>query len=111
MIFTLDIENQENYLSMFRMMVMKVMAEENYSYDDIEDTKVAVGEMALIAHSTNEDRIKMQITLKEKSMIITIFLDKFADEEAFEMNLDIIDALSEAMLREEDRIEIIRTRP
>lgn len=111
MIFTLDIENQENYLSMFRMMVMKVMAEENYSYDDIEDTKVAVGEMALIAHSTNEDRIKMQITLKEKSMIITIFLDDFADDDKFEMNLDIIDALSEAMLREEDRIEIIRTRP
>ena len=111
MIFTLDIENEENYLSMFRMMVMKVMAEENYKYDDVEDTKVAVGEMALIAHAINKDRIKMEITLKEKSMIITIFLDKFAEDDDFQMNFDIIDALSEAMLKQDDRIEIIRTRP
>lgn len=111
MIFTLDIENEENYLSMFRMMVMKVMAEENYKYDDVEDTKVAVGEMALIAHAINKDRIKMEITLKEKSMIITIFLDKFPEDDDFQMNFDIIDALSEAMLKQDDRIEIIRTRP
>lgn len=111
MIFTLDIENQESYLSMFRMMVMKVMAEENYKYDDIEDTKVAVGEMALIAHALNENRIKMDITLKEKSMIVTIYLDKYPQEDDFEMNFDIINALSEGMLKMDDRIEIIRTRP
>lgn len=111
MIFTCEIENQDNYLSMFRMMVSKVMAEENYSYDDIEDTKAAVGEMALIAHEINEGRLKMQVELKEKSMIITIFLDKFPEDDEFEMNFDIINALSEAMLKQDDRIEIIRTRP
>lgn len=111
MIFTFDIENQENYLSMFRLLVSKVMAEENYKFDEIEDTKVAVGEMALIAHAINKDRLKMDIKLKEKSMIITIYLDKYPEEEAFEMNFDIIGALSEAMLKQNDRIEIIRTRP
>ncbi|AVM67275.1 hypothetical protein C3V37_05255 [Peptostreptococcaceae bacterium oral taxon 929] len=111
MIFTFDIENQENYLSMFRLLVSKVMAEENYKFDEIEDTKVAVGEMALIAHAINKDRLKMDIKLKEKSMIITIYLDKYPEEEAFEMNFDIINALSEAMLKQDDRIEIIRTRP
>lgn len=111
MIFTFDIENQENYLSMFRLLVSKVMAEENYKFDEIEDTKVAVGEMALIAHAINKDRLKMDIKLKEKSMIITIYLDKYPEDEAFEMNLDIIGALSEAMLKQDDRIEIIRTRP
>ena len=111
MIFTSDIENQENYLSMFRLLVSKVMAEENYKFDEIEDTKVAVGEMALIAHAINKDRLKMDIKLKEKSMIITIYLDKYPEEEAFEMNFDIINALSEAMLKQDDRIEIIRTRP
>ncbi len=111
MIFTFDIENQENYLSMFRLLVSKVMAEENYKFDEIEDTKVAVGEMALIAHAINKDRLKMDIKLKEKSMIITIYLDKYPEDEAFEMNFDIIDALSEAMLKQDDRIEIIRTRP
>ena len=111
MIFTFDIENQENYLSMFRLLVSKVMAEENYKFDEIEDTKVAVGEMALIAHAINKDRLKMEIKLKEKSMIITIYLDKYPEEEAFEMNFDIINALSEAMLKQDDRIEIIRTRP
>lgn len=111
MIFTLDIENQENYLSMFRLLVSKVMAEENYKFDEIEDTKVAVGEMALIAHAINKDRLKMDIKLKEKSMIITIYLDKYPDEGAFEMNFDIINALSEAMLKQDDRVEIIRTRP
>lgn len=111
MIFTFDIENQENYLSMFRLLVSKVMAEENYKFDEIEDTKVAVGEMALIAHAINKDRLKMEIKLKEKSMIITIYLDKYPEDEAFEMNFDIINALSEAMLKQDDRIEIIRTRP
>lgn len=111
MIFTLDIENQENYLSMFRLLVSKVMAEENYKFDEIEDTKVAVGEMALIAHAINKDRLKMDIKLKEKSMIITIYLDKYPEDETFEMNFDIIGALSEAMLKQDDRIEIIRTRP
>lgn len=111
MIFTFDIENQENYLSMFRLLVSKVMAEENYKFDEIEDTKVAVGEMALIAHAINKDRLKMDIKLKEKSMIITIYLDKYPEDEAFEMNFDIISALSEAMLKQDDRIEIIRTRP
>lgn len=111
MIFTFDIENQENYLSMFRLLVSKVMAEENYKFDEIEDTKVAVGEMVLIAHAINKDRLKMDIKLKEKSMIITIYLDKYPEEEAFEMNFDIINALSEAMLKQDDRIEIIRTRP
>lgn len=111
MIFTFDIENQENYLSMFRLLVSKVMAEENYKFDEIEDTKVAVGEMALIAHAINKDRLKMDIKLKEKSMIITIYLDKYPEEEAFEINFDIINALSEAMLKQDDRIEIIRTRP
>lgn len=111
MIFACEIENQENYLSMFRMMVGKVMAEENYKYDDIEDTQVAVGEMALIAHALNEARLKMHITLKEKSMIITIFLDKYPDGDEFEMNFDIINALSEGMLVQDDRLEIIRTRP
>lgn len=111
MTFTFDIENQENYLSMFRLLVSKVMAEENYKFDEIEDTKVAVGEMALIAHAINKDRLKMDIKLKEKSMIITIYLDKYPEEEAFEMNFDIINALSEAMLKQDDRIEIIRTRP
>ena len=70
MIFTLDIENKENYLSIFRLMVSKVMAEENYKFDDIEDTKVAVGEMALVAHAINKDRVKMDIKFKEKSMIM-----------------------------------------
>ena len=111
MIFTFDIENQENYLSMFRLLVSKVMAEENYKFDEIEDTKVAVGEMALIAHAINKDRLKMDIKLKEKSMIITIYLDKYPEDEAFEINFDIINALSEAMLKQDDRIEIIRTRP
>lgn len=111
MIFTFDIENQENYLSMFRLLVSKVMAEENYKFDEIEDTKVAVGEMALIAHAINKDRLKMDIKLKEKSMIITIYLDKYPEDEAFEMNIDIINALSEAMLVQDDRIEIIRKRP
>lgn len=111
MLFTLEIENKENYLSMFRMLVMKVMAEENYKFDDIEDTKAAVGEMALIAHAINKDRLKMDIKLKEKSMIITIYLERFPDDETFEMNFDIINALSEAMLKQDDRIEIIRTRP
>lgn len=111
MIFTIDIENEENYLSMFRMMASKVMAEENYKVDDIEDTKVCVGEMALIAHTINKDRLKMEIKFKEKSMIITIYLDKYPESEEFEMNLDIISALSEAMLVQDDRIEIIRTRP
>lgn len=111
MTFTFDIENEENYLSMFRLLVSKVMAEENYKFDEIEDTKVAVGEMALIAHAINKDRLKMDIKLKEKSMIITIYLDKYPEEEAFEMNFDIINALSEAMLKQDDRIEIIRTRP
>lgn len=111
MIFTFDIENQENYLSMFRLLVSKVMAEENYKFDEIEDTKVAVGEMALIAHAINKDRLKMDIKLKEKSMIITIYLDKYPEDEDFEMNFDIIGALSEAMLKQDDRIEIIRTRP
>ena len=111
MIFTFDIENQEKYLSMFRLLVSKVMAEENYKFDEIEDTKVAVGEMALIAHAINKDRLKMDIKLKEKSMIITIYLDKYPEDEAFEMNFDIINALSEAMLKQDDRIEIIRTRP
>lgn len=111
MIFTFDIENQENYLSMFRLLVSKVMAEENYKFDEIEDTKVAVGEMALIAHAINKDRLKMDIKLKEKSMIIIIYLDKYPEDEAFEMNFDIINALSEAMLKQDDRIEIIRTRP
>ena len=90
MIFTLDIENKENYLSIFRLMVSKVMAEENYKFDDIEDTKVAVW---------------------EKSMIITIYLDKYPEGDDFEMNIDIINALSEAMLIQDDRIEIIRKRP
>ena len=111
MTFTFDIENEENYLSMFRLLVSKVMAEENYKFDEIEDTKVAVGEMALIAHAINKDRLKMEIKLKEKSMIITIYLDKYPEDEAFEMNFDIINALSEAMLKQDDRIEIIRTRP
>lgn len=110
MIFTLDIENKENYLSICRLMVSKVMAEENYKFDDIEDTKVAVGEMALVAHAINKERVKMDIKFKEKSMIITIYLDKYP-EGAFEMNLDIINALSEAMLVQDDRIEIIRKRP
>lgn len=111
MIFTLDIENKENYLSIFRFMVSKVMAEENYKFDDIEDTKVAVGEMALVAHAINKERVKMDIKFKEKSMIITIYLDKYPEGDDFEMNIDIINALSEAMLVQDDRIEIIRKRP
>lgn len=105
----IKIPNKKEFLSVLRLTTSKALSIYDAALEDIEDTILAVGELALIAHEIEDEYIKADIKADVSEIKIEIKLkNEYALEEDRKMSKMIIESLADEYEVKENKIIVTK---
>lgn len=108
-VISITIPNRSEYLSSVRLLCSKVMAIKNMNMDDVEDMRVAAGELMLIAHDIEDESIDCIITEDEEKITLSVNLkNKYSLSEERLMSKLIIESLADEFVAADGKISLIK---